>query len=757
MDKAPNAVNISRRRFVIGSVGSGVLLAFHNPLAAAADTSIEHGYEPTIWVNIARDGKIQVNCAKAEMGQHVGTALARVVAEELEADWADVHVVHVDSDPKWGSMVTGGSWSVHTSFDLMSRVGAAGRIALIEAGAAIMGVAPEQCVARNSVITAGDKSIRYADVVASGMATRSFDEEALKKITLKPSSERRYLGRDVKALDVRSKITGEARYGIDVDIEGMVYARPILPPTRFGCSVKSFDDAAAKQIKGYLKTIKIDDPSNTCQGWLAVIAESYPAAMRAADQVKVVWNPGPQQQTSETDLQAESRRLIADASAGALFVDEGDVDEAIKQASTIIEHEYTTSTVLHFQLEPVNAVACEHNGHWHFHAGTQWQSLALPLLAQAMEVPESQITMHQYHLGGGFGRRLYADFLIPAGRVSKALGKPVKMVFTRPDDAWLDCARTPTVQRMRSGLDADGQLVSYEHHAACGWPIPGLAPAFLYEAVKGTGNVALFSISGADHWYDMPNQRVRTVENKLVSKTFQPGWLRAVGAGFVSWPIEQHIDEIAHHLKRDPVAFRLAMLNGQGRNAGTAPNSVGGGKRLAAVLKRVAEKANWDQRHELPKDTGMGVAVISGQERNMPTWVATVARVHVNRQSGEIKVEKLTSVLDAGTIVHPDGALAQAQGAMLWGMSLALKEGTQVHQGTFKDRNLDTYTPLRIHEVPELDIEFMKNDHFPTGLGEPGLSSIAPAIANAVHAAVGVRLRDLPMRPEAVKAALKNV
>lgn len=752
MAKEISSLKTNRRQFLIGSAGAGLFLAFA-PLGACTK-QVAEAFEPSIWLQIAADGKIQVNCAKAEMGQHVGTALARILAEELEADWDDIDVVHVDSDPKWGFMITGGSWSVHQSYDLMSRAGAAGRIALIDAGAALMGVTAESCSARNSLVTSGDKSMSYAEIVSSGTVDRSFDEDQLKAITLKASSERRYIGKEAKALDVPSKIDGSAQYGIDATKEGMVYARPIVPPTRFGSSVKSFDDSAAREVPGYIKTIELVDPSDTCQGWLAVVAENYPAAIEAADAVTVEWNAGPGSAISESDLQAESRRLIADPEAGSLFVDEGDVDASAQTGETVIENEYTTSTVLHMQLEPVNAVAYQEDGKWHFHSGTQWQSLTLPMISKAMGVTEADVVMHQYTLGGGFGRRLVADFLVPAGLVSQAIGKPVKMVFTRSDDAWLDCARTPTVQRMKSSLDADGNLLSYEHTAAGGWPIPNLAPAFLFEAVEGTGNVAIFSISGADHWYDMPNQRVRTIENKMVSEAFQPGWLRAVGAGYVSWPIEQHIDELAHQVGSDPVDYRLSMLKGQGKNEGTSPNSVGGGTRMAAVLKRAVELSGWADKDNLPEDTGLGIAVGAGQERNMPTWVATVAKVKVNRETGEVKVEKITSVVDAGTIVHPDGALAQVEGSTLWGVSLALMEGTKVVNGTYEDRNYDSYTPMRMDQVPELEIEFADNDHFPTGLGEPGMIAVAPAIANAIYAAVGVRMRNMPIRAEDVKAAL---
>src|SRR6202040_3842959 len=286
----------SRRGFLITMIGAGVMLGYARSGWAAAEFLAKEAkaplsphelFEPTIWYGIDTNGIVTVNISRAEMGQHVGTALARIVADELEADWNKVAIVHVDTDPKWGEMVTGGSWSVWQTFMPFSQAGAAGRIALIEEGAKLLGVDRGMCTARNGAVICGSQSIPYGDIVARGHLNRSYTPDELKQVPIKPAAERRLIGGDATALDIPAKVNGEARYGIDAAVDGMIYARPKIPPTRYDSSVVSIDDSAAKSVAGYIKSLALDDPSGTAPGWVMVYAESFMAASRAADLVKV--------------------------------------------------------------------------------------------------------------------------------------------------------------------------------------------------------------------------------------------------------------------------------------------------------------------------------------------------------------------------------------------------------------------------------------------------------------------------------------
>jgi isoquinoline 1-oxidoreductase beta subunit len=745
---------LSRRSFIAGVAGSSLMMSMGSLVSgcssdqaskALASGDLSKVFSPNIWFEINGAGDVLINIVRAEMGQHVGTSLAQIVADELGADWSKVSFKHVDTDPKWGVMVTGGSWSVHTSFTLLSQAGAAGRTIIIDAASKLMGVPAESCSVESGVVMSGDQSLTFAEIISNGDFSRVISEEELAAMPVKAPGERTVIGRDLRNLDVAAKSEGSAVYGLDAELPGMAYAMPLLPPTRYGSKVNGIDESAAKTIPGYIGAIEINDPSQTVQGHVVVAAETMAAVLKAAKAVSVDWTPGPTASVTEAEILAEGVRLAADPEMGALFVNEGDVGSAKANAASTMSATYSTGTALHFTMEPQNAVVeFDPDGKCHIHAGNQWQSLILPYLAQALEMPETDIIIHQYYLGGGYGRRLFGDQMIPAALAARSLGRPVKLIFDRATDSRFDCVRSPSVCTFEASFDADGMLSGVDHAVVAGWPTKSMAPFFIGPGIDGQGELDAFSINGSDHWYSLPAHRVRAINNGLAQQTFLPGWLRAVGPGWISWGVESFLDEIADQMRQDPVAMRMGLLDGAGKNAGGEGSTVGGAKRLAAVLKDVSERAGWGR--EMPANEGLGVAVGHGQERGMPTWIACVAHVSVDPSSGDVTLKKLWQTIDVGTVVNPDGAMAQAEGAALWGVSLALHEGAQFAKGEVLEQNLDRYTPLRMSDVPELDIAFIDSDEFPSGLGEPPLIPVAPAIGNAIFAATGQRVRQLPIK-----------
>src|SRR5215471_2280718 len=464
MSKPEHQSALSRRAFLVGLAGAAVTFAFA-PGEGTAEQSESGPFEPTIWYSVDRTGIVTVNITRAEMGQHIGTAVARILADELEVNWSDVRISAVDTDPKWGLMITGGSRWVWLDFPLYSRAGAAGRIALIEAGAKLLGLSPSQCFARQGAVIGANQSISYGEIITRGTLTRVFSSDELARLPIKPASERRLIGKKAHALDIPAKINGTARYGIDAVVDGMVYARPKIPPTRNGSVVRAVDDSAAKRVKGYLTSLVLEDPSNTVPGWVVVCATSYPAAMRAADLVKVDWVAGDAAQVSEQDILDYGAGQIAALRGGALLVDDPGLDSAFSAAASTLVRTYTTGSVLHAQLEPVNALAFEKDGRFEIHTGSQAQSTGLPVLARALGLPQERIIMRTYPIGGGFGRRLNTDYAIPAALAAKALGKPVTL---------------------RLAFDAQGKVTAMEHHASAGWPTAVyVAPANMPKASNG--------------------------------------------------------------------------------------------------------------------------------------------------------------------------------------------------------------------------------------------------------------------------------
>ncbi len=750
-------IDLKRRSFLIGASATGLAFGYAamQGFSGVSEALAANSFGPTAWYSIAPDGKITVMVGKAEMGQHVSSAMAQIVAEELEADWRMMNIALPDNDPKYndpvlGALITGGSWSVRMNFDAMSRAGAAGRITLIEAGAGMMGVPPGECRASNSQVihTKTGKKVSYGKIVAEGKASKVWTVDELKAIKLKTPDQYCLIGQSVPQLDIPAKTTGTARYGIDAMVPGMLYGKPVVPPVRYGATVKSVDESDAKKVEGFVKAVTLDDKTTTTSGWVVAVASTYEDAKKAAQALKITYDNGPYAKVSDQTLIDEAKKLQADNVSGQLFVNSGDPAAAIGSAAKVLEAEYLTSINIHAPLEPMNALAYEKDGIWHVHTGNQFASRTGGIAAGALGVDPKKVVLHQYFIGGGFGRRLDADMVVPAVLAAKAVGKPVKVIYAREDDMAMDFTRPLTYQKVKAGLDADGKLVGLQHDVVCAWPTARWGiPEFLTPSVDKKGPLDSFTVNGADFWYTVPNHKVRAILNELAQKATPSGQLRSVAPGWTFWAVESMLDELAHTAGKDPVDFRLAMLDGAGGNAV-------GAKKLANALRTAVGRSGYGAA-ALPKNSGIGVACVSAQERATATWTACAAQVEVNPSTGAFKVNKLTLAMDLGTVVNPDGVKAQIEGSMLWGMSLALFEKAPLQNGALQVSNFDGYTPMRMSQMPDLDISIISSNDPASGCGEPGVTVIAPAIANAIFNACGARVRSLPITADAVKAAMK--
>src|SRR5246127_1964712 len=749
--------DLSRRSFLVGSAAAGLALGYSAVPGAGealAATAAAGNFEPSVWYSIAPDGIVTVTSGKADMGQHIASTMAQIVCEELGANWKDMRVQLASNDPKFndpvlGAHITGGSWATMMNFDAMSRAGAAGRIALTEAAAASMGVPASELVVRDSVIShaKSKKQMSFADVVKSGKATKTFTADELKAITLKTPDQYTLIGVSVPQLDIPSKTNGTAKYGIDVMLPGMVYGAVVTPPVRYGATVKSVDDSEAKKVKGFIKAVTLDDKTATTTGWVVAVADTYANAKKAAGALKIAYDGGPNAKLSSESLLAEARRLQALDDSGLLFVKDGDTAAAFGTAAKLMEAEYTTNINIHAPLEPMNATAELKGDIWHVYSGNQFATRSGAIAAGAAGIDPKFVVMHQMYLGGGFGRRLDADMMVPAVQAAKAVGKPVKVIYSRENDMTMDFSRPLTYQKIKAGMDGDGKIVALSHDVVSAWPTARWGiPDFLSPSVDKKGPLDAFTVNGSDFFYTVPNHYVRAIKNEMAHNATPSGQLRSVAPGWTFWAIERMIDEIAHASGKDPAQYRIAMLDGKGANDG-------GAQRLRNTLLAAMGMAGYGTK-QLPKGEGMGVACVSSQERATASWTACVAHVAV-APSGEVKVKKLTVATDVGTQVHPDNIRAQVEGAALWGLSLAMYEKATLKDGGIEQTNFDTYTPLRMSQVPEVAVSVIANGERATGVGEPAVTVIAPALGNAIFNACGARVRALPITAGGVKAAKK--
>ncbi len=811
--KTPNQ-GITRREFLVRSTviaGSGFFSIGLPGLIAGKDAEAAMGgqaFTPSIWFTMTPDGKTTMHIVKAEMGQHIGTGLAQVIAEELEVKWEDVRLdtplESVENFAVYGLAYTVNSGSITTEFDRIARAGAAGRIALVEAGAKVLGAKLSNCYAENSRVTdkSSGRSVTYGEILQKAKIDRKFAyPEDFRKIPLKPREQYKIIGKSLASLDIPAKTNGKAKYGMDVFLPNMAYGALVIPRTRYASKVVSIDDSEAKKIPGFIKAVKIDNAMGKCTGWVVAVADRFPTAMKAAKALKVKWDAGPYATLGSAEMLAQYKELSKNESESAAWVLEGDVDQAFGNAEKVFEVEYTTDMVCHATMEPLNATVQYTNGEWHVHVGTQSASFARMTLTGYLSTvlnkkPEDlKVFVHQYLVGGGFGGKQDYDDILAAAYCVKETGRPVKLIHTRESNFATSFARTPTYHKLKAGIK-DGKLVAMNQDIVCGW----MGARFGVGKKGGTDWLQLdswdakkqdidqWSIGGSDHWYDVKNHRVRAWNHEVTTWAVQASALRTVSNSYNIFAVESFMDEVAHAAGRDPLEFRLAMLNGKGGNRGI-PNAgyppgtksdyymdqlwislpwpkegswipyesatVGGALRLANCLRVAAGKAGYGTRR-LPPNTGLGIAVTSAEERQSPTWVAGIAEVTVDPATGRFSINRLTIAMDPGIVVNPKNVDAQIRGSALWGASQIMSERLTLKNGAFEQANYHEYVPIRLAQVPEIDVTIIASDHHPSGVGEPASTVVAPAVANAIFNATGARVRHMPISPDALLEAMKK-
>jgi len=805
---------VTRRDFLVRSTviaGAGFFSIGLPGLVAGKEAQAAIGgqsFTPSIWFTMTPDGKTTIHIVKAEMGQHIGTGLAQVIAEELEVDWKDVRLdtplESVENFAVYGLAYTVNSGSITTEFDRLARAGAAGRIALIEAGAKVLKAGAGNCYAQNSRVfdKASGRSVTYGEILQKVTIDRKFSYPGdFRKIALKKRGDYKIVGKSLPSLDVPAKTNGKAKYGIDVFLPNMAYGALVIPRTRYASNVVSIDDSEARKIPGFIKAVRIDNALGKCTGWVVAVADRFPTAMKAAKALKVQYDAGPYARLSSADLLKQYKALAKNEKQSAAWVLEGDVDKGFKGADKVFEVEYTTDMVVHATMEPLNATVQFTNGEWHVHVGTQSTSFARMTLtgylskALGQKPEDLKIFVHNYLLGGGFGGKQDYDDILAAAYCVKEVGRPVKLIHTRESNFATSFARTPTYHKVKAGIK-NGELLAMNQDIVCGWMGArfGVGKAggtdwLQLDSVDGKSqDIDQCSIGGSDHWYDVKNHRVRAWNHDMTTWAVQASALRTVSNSYNIFVVESFMDEAAHAAGRDPLEFRLSMLNGKGGNRGI-PNSgyapgtssdyymdrlwislpwgqedswipyesatVGGALRLANCLRVAAGKAGWGSK-KLPPNTGLGIAVTAAEERQSPTWVAGIAEVTVDPKTGQFTINRLTIVMDPGTVVNPQAVDAQIRGSALWGASQIMSEKLTLKNGAFEQTNYHEYMPIRLAQTPEIDVTLIASDNHPSGVGEPASTVVAPAVANAIYNAVGARVRHMPISPEAVLEAIKR-
>ncbi len=717
---ARSLAHTSRRRFLQGAAAAtaGLTIGFHwtgvprIAAAAAADGVLA----PNAFVRVAPDNSVTVVIKHVEMGQGTYTGLATVVAEELDADWAQVRAEAAPADAsRYNNLLfgqiqgTGGSTAMANSWDQLRQAGATARAMLVAAAAAEWNVPAAEITVERGVVkhAASGRSAKFGALAAKAAA-----QPVPANVAVKDAKDFRLIGHRVPRLDTHAKTDGTAQFALDVRLPDMVIAVVQRPPL-FGATVRSLDPAAAKAVAGVIDVVQI--PAG-----IAVVGKNFWAAKQGRDALKIEWDDSAAEKRGTPELAAAYEELAK--KPGTPARKEGDVDAAFAGAAKRLAAPFKFPYLAHAPMEPLTCVvkltgqACE------IWAGDQFQTVDQANAAKTAGLKPEQVAIHTLYAGGSFGRRANAgsDYIVEAVGIAKALGadgKPVKLIWTREDDIRGGRYRPMYVHAIEAGLDQKGELVAWRHRIV-GQSILAGTP---FAAVMVKDGVDETSVEGASTLpYAIPNLAVELHTTEVGVPVL---WWRSVGSTHTAYATEVFIDEVAHEAGKDPVAFRMALLKDQPRHRG--------------VLKLAAEKAGWGR--PLPKGGGRGVAV----HKSFNTYVAQVAEVTV-ASDGKIKVDRVVCAVDCGVPVNPDVIKAQMEGGIGFGLGAVLYGAITLKAGAVEQSNFNDYQVLRIDDMPKVEVYIVPSTEKPTGVGEPGVPPVGPAVSNAVFAATGKRIRALP-------------